>query len=255
MSEHEEPTLFEGAIKPKLSPAYPGRAPWGTSVSLRAWQTEAMKKYFETNPRDFMAVATPGAGKTTFALTLARELFSRGVVRKLTVVAPTDHLKKQWADAAAKVGIPIDPNFKNADVHVGRQYKGVALTYSQVANKPQLHARNTENDKTLVIFDEIHHAGDALSWGDGLREAFDDATRRLALTGTPFRSDAAPIPFVNYEEDHEGIRRSRADYSYGYGPALKDHVVRPVIFMAYSGGVPPPGRKWQQIWGRDSLRM
>ena len=46
MSEHEEPTLFEGAIKPKLSPAYPGRAPWGTSVSLRAWQTEAMKKYF-----------------------------------------------------------------------------------------------------------------------------------------------------------------------------------------------------------------
>ena len=73
------------------------------------------------------------------------------MVRKLTVVAPTDHLKKQWADAAAKVGIPIDPNFKNADVHVGRQYKGVALTYSQVANKPQLHARNTENDKTLVI--------------------------------------------------------------------------------------------------------
>ena len=245
MSEHEEPTLFEGAIKPKLSPAYPGRAPWGTSVSLRAWQTEAMKKYFETNPRDFMAVATPGAGKTTFALTLARELFSRGVVRKLTVVAPTDHLKKQWADAAAKVGIPIDPNFKNADVHVGRQYKGVALTYSQVANKPQLHARNTENDKTLVIFDEIHHAGDALSWGDGLREAFDDATRRLALTGTPFRSDAAPIPFVNYE-DHEGIRRSRADYSYGYGPALKDHVVRPVIFMAYSGQM-----RWRTSAGEE----
>ena len=244
MSEHEEPTLFEGAIKPKLSPAYPGRAPWGTSVSLRAWQTEAMKKYFETNPRDFMAVATPGAGKTTFALTLARELFSRGVVRKLTVVAPTDHLKKQWADAAAKVGIPIDPNFKNADVHVGRQYKGVALTYSQVANKPQLHARNTENDKTLVIFDEIHHAGDALSWGDGLREAFDDATRRLALTGTPFRSDAAPIPFVNYEEDHEGIRR--ADYSYGYGPALKDHVVRPVIFMAYSGQM-----RWRTSAGEE----
>ena len=246
MSEHEEPTLFEGAIKPKLSPAYPGRAPWGTSVSLRAWQTEAMKKYFETNPRDFMAVATPGAGKTTFALTLARELFSRGVVRKLTVVAPTDHLKKQWADAAAKVGIPIDPNFKNADVHVGRQYKGVALTYSQVANKPQLHARNTENDKTLVIFDEIHHAGDALSWGDGLREAFDDATRRLALTGTPFRSDAAPIPFVNYEEDHEAIRRSRADYSYGYGPALKDHVVRPVIFMAYSGQM-----RWRTSAGEE----
>lgn len=50
-------------VKPKLSPAYPDRAPWGTSVHLRAWQAEAMQKYFEKNPRDFMAVATPGAGK------------------------------------------------------------------------------------------------------------------------------------------------------------------------------------------------
>ena len=195
----EEPTLFDSMVKPKLSPAYPDRRPWGTSVSLRAWQAEAMQKYFETNPRDFMAVATPGAGKTTFALTLAKELFNRGTVRQLIVVAPTDHLKKQWADAAAKVGIPIDPNFKNADVTISRHYKGVALTYAQVANKPQLHARNTEETKTLVIFDEIHHAGDSLSWGDGLREAFDDATRRVALTGTPFRSDTSPIPFVTYE--------------------------------------------------------
>lgn len=246
MSAHEEPTLFDSLAKSRLSPAYPDRAPWGTSVSLRAWQAEAIKKYFETNPRDFMAVATPGAGKTTFALTVARELFARGVVRQLIVVAPTDHLKKQWADAAAKVGIPIDPNFKNADVTISRHYKGVALTYSQVANKPKLHARNTESTKTLVIFDEIHHAGDALSWGDGLKEAFDDATRRLALTGTPFRSDATPIPFVNYTEDRDGIRRSRADYSYGYGPALKDHVVRPVIFMAYSGQM-----RWRTSAGEE----
>ena len=242
----EEPTLFDSMVKPKLSPAYPDRAPWGTSVSLRAWQAEAMQKYFETNPRDFMAVATPGAGKTTFALTLAKELFNRGTVRQLIVVAPTDHLKKQWADAAAKVGIPIDPNFKNADVTISRHYKGVALTYAQVANKPQLHARNTEASKTLVIFDEIHHAGDSLSWGDGLREAFDDATRRVALTGTPFRSDTSPIPFVTYEVDNDGIRRSKADYSYGYGPALKDHVVRPVIFMAYSGQM-----RWRTSAGEE----
>ena len=48
----EEPTLFDSLVKPKLSPAYPNRAPWGTSVHLRAWQAEAMQKYFETNPRD-----------------------------------------------------------------------------------------------------------------------------------------------------------------------------------------------------------
>ena len=33
-----------------------------------------------------------------------------------------------------------------------------------------------------MIFDEIHHAGDAKSWGDSIREAFGDAPRRLALT-------------------------------------------------------------------------
>jgi len=86
-----------------------------------------------------------------------------------------------------------------------------------------------------VILDEIHHGGEALSWGDGLREAFDPATKRLSLTGTPFRSDTSPIPFVEYAEDRDGIRRSKADYTYGYGNALRDHVVRPVLFMAYSG--------------------
>ena len=40
---------------------------------------------------------------------------------------------------------------------------------------------------------------------------------------------------MTYEEGPDGIRRSRADYTYGYGPALADGVVRPVIFLAYSG--------------------
>ena len=234
MNDSQLPLFGEGS-NPPLPPAYPDRAAWGTAPKLRAWQAEAMTKYFTENPRDFMAVATPGAGKTTFALTVAKELFNRGTINRMTVVAPTDHLKRQWADAAARVGISIDPNFKNSDGTMGRGYQGVALTYAQVANKPMLHRARTENGRTLVIMDEIHHAGDSLSWGDGLREAFEPATRRLALTGTPFRSDTAAIPFVQYEEDADGIRRSKSDYSYGYGPALKDHVVRPVIFMAYSG--------------------
>jgi len=111
------------------------------------------------------------------------------------------------------------------------------VTYAQVASKPALHRARTEAGRTLVILDEIHHGGDALSWGDGVREAFDPATRRLALTGTPFRSDTSPIPFVQYEEDGEGIRRSKADHSYGYADALRDGVVRPVMFLAYSGAM------------------
>ncbi|SEG57149.1 Superfamily II DNA or RNA helicase [Nonomuraea solani] len=229
-----------------LSPSYPDRAAWGTAPKLRAWQQQAFDLYFRREPRDFLTVATPGAGKTTYALRIASELLANGVIRAITIVTPTEHLKRQWADAAGKVGIGIDPEFKNSQGATSRDYTGVAVTYAQVAMHPALHRARTENRKTLVIFDEIHHAGDAKSWGDGVREAFEPATRRLQLTGTPFRSDDNPIPFVGYEEDAEGLKRSVADYSYGYGPALDDGVVRPVIFLAYSGEM-----KWRTRAGDE----
>ncbi|MGR0219138.1 DEAD/DEAH box helicase [Agromyces sp. ZXT2-6] len=220
-----------------LSPSFPARAPWGTASKLRAWQAEALDRYFETEPRDFLAAATPGAGKTTFALRLAVELRARRVVDRITVVAPTDHLKRQWADAAARVGIRLDPGFRNAHGRSARHYHGVAVTYAQVAVRPALHRELTLSGRTLVILDEVHHGGDTLSWGDAIREAFEPATRRLSLTGTPFRSDSAPIPFVHYEPDAHGIRVSSTDYDYGYGRALQDGVVRPVLFMVYAGNM------------------
>jgi superfamily II DNA or RNA helicase len=185
--------------------------------------------------RDFLLVATPGAGKTTYALTVAAELLARREVAFLTIVTPTEHLKHQWAAAAARFGIAIDSAYRNAQGRAGADFAGVAVTYAQVAAHPALHRQRTENRRTLVIFDEIHHAGDAMSWGDAVKEAFDPARRRLALTGTPFRSDANPIPFVTYTDEPGGGKRSASDYVYGYGPALEDAVVRPVIFLAYSG--------------------
>ena len=202
---------------------------------LRGWQKDAYHEYFRTSRRDFLLVATPGAGKTTYALTVAAELLARRDVASLTIVTPTEHLKHQWAQAAARFGIAIDPAYRNAQGRAGADFAGVAVTYAQVAAHPALHRQRTQNRRTLVIFDEIHHAGDALSWGDAVKEAFDPARRRLALTGTPFRSDANPIPFVSYADEPGGGRRSASDYVYGYGPALEDGVVRPVIFLAYSG--------------------
>jgi len=239
LSARQEPstTHASSSAASHLPPAFPSRAPWGTAGKLRAWQAEALELYRARAPRDFLAVATPGAGKTTFALRIAAELLESRVVRRVTVVAPTEHLKRQWADAAARVGIRLDPAFSNAQGRHGHGFDGVAVTYAQVANKPALHAARTTAAPTLVILDEVHHGGDALSWGDGVREAFEGAARRLALTGTPFRSDTAAIPFVQYERDAHGIRRSRADYTYGYGDALRDHVVRPVIFLSYSGAM------------------
>lgn len=235
-----QPDLFAAAAPSPsaashLSPAFPGRAAWGTADKLRAWQAAALGAYEARAPRDFLAVATPGAGKTTFALRVATDLLAHGVVRRVTVVAPTEHLKKQWADAAARVGVHLDPTFRNSQGRHGAHFDGVALTYAQVAMRPALHAARTQAAPTLVILDEVHHGGDALTWGDAIREAFEAATRRLSLTGTPFRSDTAPIPFVAYQRGADGIRRSSADYTYGYGDALRDGVVRPVLFLTYSG--------------------
>jgi len=203
--------------------------------ALRGWQRRALVKYLAARPRDFLAVATPGAGKTTFALRIAAELLAEGTVETVTIVVPTEHLKNQWAQAAAKVGIALDPRFSNSNARTADDYHGVVITYAQVASHPTRHRVRTENRKTLVVFDEIHHGGDAKTWGEAIREAFDDATRRLALTGTPFRSDDSAIPFVTYEPGSDGFARSKADHTYGYAEGLADGVVRPVLFMAYSG--------------------
>ncbi len=206
-----------------------------TGPLLRRWQVEALRRYGEAGARDFLVTATPGAGKTTFALTLASRLLHQRAVQRVIVVVPTDHLRGQWADAAARLGLWLDPDLPNSVGPVRDGTQGYVATYAQVATKPMLHRSRTEAKSTLVIMDEIHHAGDGLTWGDGLREAFDPAKRRLALSGTPFRTKADErIPFVRYEEDDEEVR-SLSDYSYSYGDALADGVVRPVVFAAYTG--------------------
>ena len=224
----------DGPVRPELLPP------------LRNWQREAYQQYFRTTRRDFLLVATPGSGKTAYALTVAAELLARREIAAITVVTPTEHLKHQWAQASHGLGIALDPAYRNAQGRASADFTGVAVTYAQVAAHPALHRQRTQNRPTLVILDEIHHAGDALSWGEAIRDAFDPAHRRIGLTGTPFRSDANPIPFVTYAEAADGSRRSSADYVYGYGPALDDGVVRPVIFLAYSGEM-----RWQTRAGDE----
>lgn len=213
---------------------------------LRAWQREALDRYLENAPRDYLAVATPGAGKTTFALRLAAELLAARTVDRVFVVVPTEHLKTQWARGAAAAGIQLDPSFSNTGGVLNPSYHGIVVTYAQVAVHPAKHRVLATSRRTLVILDEVHHGGDARSWGDGIAEAYGAVTRRLCLTGTPFRSDDAAIPFVRYVEDAEGHRVSAADYTYGYREALRDGVVRPVVFLAYSGQA-----RWRDSAGEE----
>ena len=206
---------------------------------LRPWQREALDAYEAAQAggsgRDFLVTATPGAGKTTFALAAAGELLRRRVIDRVVIVCPTDHLRTQWADAATGFGLVLDPRMTNAQGPVPGGAQGYVATYAQVAARPAIHHARSRKLRSLVVLDEIHHAGDGLSWGEAVGEAFGDAHRRLALTGTPFRTRAGErIPFVEYETDGD-LLRSVADYGYGYRRALADRVVRPVVFAAYSG--------------------
>ena len=214
---------------PLTSAASPGRP-------LRAWQREALQAYREAGATDFLVTATPGAGKTAFALSLATELLAARVVERVVVVCPTDHLRTQWAEAALSFGIGLDPTLPNSVGPVRPDLQGYVTTYAQVAARPAIHEARTRAKRTLVVLDEVHHAGDGLSWGEAVAHAFDGAKRRVSLTGTPFRTRPDErIPFVLYEPDGEGGLASTADYGYGYREALRDGVVRPVVFAAYTG--------------------
>ena len=179
-------------------------------------------------------MATPGAGKTTFALTAALTDLARHPHRRLIVVAPTQHLKHQWAEAASDFGLHLEPEWSGraragggsglpGDMH------GVVVTYQQVASDPR--PLRGPSDDAFVVLDEIHHAGTERAWGDAVAHAFELAARRLSLSGTPFRSDQNPIPFVDYD-----FEEAVAHYTYGYGEALEDGgVVLPVFFPRING--------------------
>lgn len=178
---------------------------------------------------DFLAVATPGAGKTTFALAAMRKALIAREVRRVFIVVPTQHLKAQWAEAAERFDIHLDPEWSSGDGAPPSDVHGIATTYQQVAANPVAIRRLARG--AFVVLDEIHHAADARSWGDGVRQAFDPAWMRLCMSGTPFRSDQSAIPFVRYD-DEEAV----PDYEYGYGKALDDEtVVRPVYFPRING--------------------
>lgn len=198
-------------------------------LRFRAWQKEALAKFEARVHASFLAVATPGAGKTTFALAAVRRALVARQAQRCVVVVPTQHLKLQWAAAAERFDIHLDPNWTANDGALPSDVHGIAVTYQQVAANPDALRRRVGH--AFVILDEVHHAADARSWGDGVRRAFETAPVRLCLSGTPFRSDQSAIPFVRYVGEE-----AEADYEYGYGEALRDRrVVRPVYFPRING--------------------
>ncbi len=204
---------------------------WPIGRPLRAWQQTAAEAVFAHDGDGFLASATPAAGKTTFGLHVAHRMLAEGRVARVAVVAPTTHICRQWALDAARYGLDLEPNRPNAAGPEPRDRHGIAVTYATLAAGPGVHRRRCAESPTLLIADEPHHMGELAAWGRSTLAAFERARFRLLLSGTPFRSDNTPIPWVSYDDD--GV--SRADFDYGYTDALLDGVCRPVTFHTYGG--------------------
>lgn len=207
------------------------------TAPLRRWQADALKDFQKqtVERRNYLLVATPGSGKTRLALRIAHWLFQRGQVERLIVVTPTSHLRRQWADEAARLaGLQLDPNWQGTAVHESMQ--GLALTYQMVAYGSNCNYQRhmVSQKRTLVILDEIHHAGEQRSWGDAVQRAYELAECRLLLSGTPFRSDNFPIAFVAYDPD---TRECVPDAAYSYGVGIRDNVCREVYFPSFDGRI------------------
>ena len=217
-------------LSASLSGSDAAPTPGSGATSLRAWQQRALAALADWESGPFLVSAAPGAGKTRPALELARRLLAERAVARVAVLCPTTPLTRQWAAAGAALGVQLEPDAAGA--RPPRDFDGVAVTYARIASDPRAWAAEVTRE-TLVVVDEAHHLGEELAWGTAFQRAFAAAPRWLLLSGTPFRSDATPIPGVGYDADGLAV----PDVSYTYAEAVADGICRPVAFVTFDGSL------------------
>jgi superfamily II DNA or RNA helicase len=240
----------EGTLEEvKIAAVMPGTA------LLRRWQQRALHIALSAS-EPVLINACPGAGKTRFALEYAARLFTEHVVNRVLIVVPTARLAEQWAEEGSRTGggavVPLAPAGWRPTQPLSARWAGAAFTYHALfAQTTMLQALATEPGyKTLVIFDEIHHAGADSAWGIAAQQAFmSAATRILSLSGTAFRA-RDPIVFIQTRNG-----KSIADDSYTYAEALADGVCRPLKFAAIGGTATfqAPGGSVETVSFHDDL--
>jgi superfamily II DNA or RNA helicase len=198
----------------------------------RQWQVELFREWDEREPHvPFMLIAIPGGGKTMAALEISRRWMAAGADRRVIYVVPTDNLREQWKDEAANFGIALQT--KEFGTNFKHGFQGAVVTYHLVANQPLVFRKLCSVAPTLVVFDEIHHCGEEAHFGKGITTAFELAKERLLMSGTPWKSDGRPIPYVKYDGNGCVV----GNFSYDYPRALNEDVVRYLVFDHARGSI------------------
>lgn len=192
-------------------------------MKLRNWQSEcirsAISKY--KSNKHFLALATPGAGKTVMASVLAKLLYDQGNIDLVLCFSPSSIVAHDFSGS-------LSEQFKaHFDGTIGAL--GNSFTYQALGTLDNKIWRLFEKYRIFVIFDEIHHCAgsnikDANAWGKPIITTIKErAAYTIALTGTPWRSDALPIALADYCNYSGQIQ---CDYVYGLKQAIADNVCR-----------------------------
>lgn len=193
-------------------------------MKLRHWQAESVNtalNHYASGQRHFLCLATPGAGKTVMAAEVAAKLFEQEKIDFVLCFSPSTNVSEGITYTFSQ---RFDARFDGVIGAVGCSY-----TYQNILFFKNDFWKLLQHNRVLVVFDEIHHCAgasleDANAWGEEIIVNIQShAKYTLALTGTPWRSDKAPIVLANYEGKDENIQ---CDYSYGLKEAVKDGVCR-----------------------------
>lgn len=193
-------------------------------MKLRKWQAAcinvALTKYIN-GATHFLVLATPGAGKTVMASELANQLLSNNHVDLVICFSPSSLVARDFGESLQEI------TQMQFDGKMGA--KGKSLTYQSLQYLDDTFWQLFDRFRVFVIFDEIHHCAgsnlnNANAWGEQIILNIQNKAKfTLALTGTPWRSDEAPIVLSNYLHPTNKIS---CDYVYGLADALRDNVCR-----------------------------
>ena len=193
-------------------------------MKLRQWQAECINlalTQYQNGTSHFLALATPGAGKTLMASELADQLLKNNMVDLIICFSPSSIVSQDFSES---LQLKTQERF---DGLIGA--RGRSLTYQNLKYLDFNFWQLFERYRVFVIFDEIHHCAgsnvdNANAWGEQIILNIQDKAKfTLALTGTPWRSDAAPIVLSNYMHPSNKIS---CDYVYGLSEAITDDVCR-----------------------------
>lgn len=193
-------------------------------MKLRKWQAESTLlalKHYQKYSKHFLCLATPGAGKTVMAAEVAVKLYEQDKIDFVICFSPSTTVSQSISYTFTK---RFGSRFDGVIGAVGCSY-----TYQNIMFFKEDFWQLLKNSRVLVVFDEIHHCSgssveNANAWGEEIIQNIQKQSEyTLALTGTPWRSDNAPIVLSNYSAPDGLIQ---CDYIYGLKNAVRDRVCR-----------------------------